>query len=214
MDAWTPVTLGGAVFRVERIARADHAVLIPAEGALVILSERDPDTPIPPPLLARPAGPPLVLRDGARIELWSIHPQNVRIAHPAAIPSDIDVSFAGWTLDGALVPGRTVTLDLYWRIDALRPERGVWAFAPYAHLYDGRGTRVLITDGEAISALTWAAGDLMMQRLALAVPGEAAGPFAIQVGLYDSVRGVNAIFRIPAGGETTFAADIPLIEPE
>ena len=213
MDSWTPVTLAGSVFRVEKMSEFDRAALIPASGGLYILFERDPSSPELPPSGAEPAGPPLILADGTRIAIWRAYPKDLIIAHPADIPSDIDVRFAGWTLTGDLAPGQTATLDTYWRVDALHPDRGIWAFAPYAHLLERGGSRVAIVNGSVVPALEWAPGDVLVQRMEVAVPSSAAGPFGIKIGLFDSVRRVNAIFRIPSGGEATFAADIPIIPP-
>jgi hypothetical protein len=68
-----------------------------------------------------------------------------------------------------------------------------------------------------ISALDWVPGDLLVYRLPISVPPDTQGPFALQVGLFDSVRtrpdgtpGVNAIFRLD---DETFVADVPLIAP-
>jgi 4-amino-4-deoxy-L-arabinose transferase-like glycosyltransferase len=220
MEEWTSVTLVGHAIRVEKMDGFDQGTLIPAAGGLYLTIQRDPAAPVPPPLYADPAGSPLILGDGTRLELWRAHPRDLVIAHPADIPSDIDVNFAGWTLNGDLIPGQTVTLDTFWRIDALHPERGIWNFAPFAHLYDASGARRLVANGPVISALKWAAGDLLVERIVLAVPDGAAGPFAIHVGLFDSVRvredgvsGINAIFRLPSGGETTYTAEIEIDTP-
>ncbi len=74
-----------------------------------------------------------------------------------------------------------------------------------------------VVDGAVISALDWVPGDLLVYRLPISVPSDAQGPFALQVGLFDSVRarpdgtiGVNAIFRLD---DETFVADLPLIAP-
>ncbi|MBN1202192.1 MAG: hypothetical protein JXJ20_10085 [Anaerolineae bacterium] len=216
MENWTPVTLAGQVFRTEQINGFERAVLVPSGGALIITFECENSLAAVP--FAQPAGSPLVLADGTRIGLWQVTPSDLVIAHPAAIPSDVDVTFAGWTLDGELAPGETITLDTFWRIDTLHADRGVWAFAPYAHVLDAGGAQIAIAGGDVIPALKWATGDLIAQRLALTVPADAADPLALVVGLYDSVRtradgviGVNAIFRLPTGGEPVYAADIVLV---
>ncbi|NDJ75509.1 MAG: hypothetical protein GYB65_04550 [Chloroflexi bacterium] len=211
MEEWTPVTLAGEDFRVEQVpdGRFDRALLVPPAGGLYLAFQTDPDAPLPQPLFAEAAGAPLGLRDGARIELWRVMPDAIEIAHPVNIPSDIGVSFAGWTLHGDLAPGAPVLLDTFWRIDELRPERGIWVFAPFAHQYytDGTGAPArAVENGDVLSALTWQPGDLMAQRLTLTIPPDANGPFEVQVGLFDSVRtneaglpGINAVFDSPSG---------------
>lgn len=150
----------------------------------------------------------------------TVTPDRLLIAHPAAIPSDVGVRFAGWTLSGELAPGATVALDLFWRVEALHPDRGIWMFAPFAHLYDGDGARLAVADGALIPALDWAPGDLLAYRLTVSVPADAAGPFALRAGLFDGVRarndgtpGINAIFRLDAEEGPQAAPDILLLAP-
>ncbi len=216
MPEWTPVTLAGRAVRSEEMSGFDRAVIVPPEGALLITLERPPEVAAPP-LYAVPAAPPLTFPDGWVVALWRVTPQGLHIAHPADIPSDIQISFAGWTLNGALAAGQTATLDLFWRVEGLSPDRGIWTFAPFAHLYDGNGARLAVVDGAVISALDWVVGDLLVYRLPIYVPPDADGPFALRVGLFDSVRanadgtpGVNAIFQLD---DETFVADLPLIAP-
>jgi 4-amino-4-deoxy-L-arabinose transferase-like glycosyltransferase len=216
MPEWTPPTLAGKAVRTEEMSGFERAVIVPPRGALLLTVARPPEV-LPPPLYATPAASPLVFSDGSAVSLWRATPEQLTIAHPADIPSDILVSFVGWTLKGTLAAGETATLDLFWRVDGLSPDRGIWTFAPYAHLLDGNGARVAVVDGAVISALDWVPGDLLVYRLPISIPPDAQGPFALQVGLFDSVRarpdgtiGVNAIFRLD---DETFVADLPLIAP-
>ncbi|HEX3049154.1 MAG TPA: glycosyltransferase family 39 protein [Aggregatilineaceae bacterium] len=216
MNEWTPITLNGHSLRTEWGTPSDFptAVLVPPEGALYILFERDPNAAIIPPLHGDPIESPLVLADDTRITFWRVHVDSIQ--HPAALPSDIDVSFAGWAMTGDSTPGATITLDTYWRIETLHPERGIWGFAPFAHLYDANGQPVANVDGAVISPLTWQPGDLIAQRFTLTVPADT--PYTIRVGLYDKVRPradgsfINAIFRIPTNEEIEYSAEIQLEE--
>jgi len=216
MPEWTPPTLAGKAVRTEEMSDFDRAAIVPPEGALLITVEHTPEDAAPP-LYATPAGPPLTFPDGWAVALWRVTPQQLYIAHPADIPSDIRVSFVGWTLNGTLAAGQTTLLDLFWRVQGLLPDRGIWTFAPFAHLYDSNGARLAVMDGAVISALDWVPGDLLVYRLPLHVPPDADGPFALRVGLFDSVRantdgtpGVNAIFQLD---DETFVADLPLTAP-
>jgi hypothetical protein len=208
MDEWTPSTLAGDTVRTKIWSQYGSAVLVPEDGGLYILYTPDTETPITPPIFTIPSGKPLVLDDGSRIELW--HTAAPDPAQPAAIPSDADLSLVGWTLDGDLIPGSTATLITYWHVDHLHPERGIWTFAPYAHITAPNGQVIVNVTGDVIPPLIWAEGDLLIQQSILTIPADAAEPLALTVGLYDSVRSVNAIFRL---SDTEYAADIPLINP-
>jgi hypothetical protein len=220
MNEWTPIALVGRNFRTENTDTYGRAALVPPEGGIVVLFQKPGDPPPTPPPYAHLTGSPLALDDGTQITLWRVTPVDLRIDHPADIPSDIAVRFIGWTLDGDLSPGAAVTLDTFWQIDALHPERGIWSFLAVAHVLDSDGARIAEDQGNAVSALTWAAGDTMVQRLTLTIPANAAGPFTLDVSLFDPVRirddgtqGINAIFRVPEGENIDYTADI-IMTPE
>jgi 4-amino-4-deoxy-L-arabinose transferase-like glycosyltransferase len=222
MDEWSPIAFVGRDFRTENTATYGRAALVPPSGGIYLLFEKPGDpAPVTPPY-AQQAEPPLILTDGTRITLWRVTPDDLRIDHPADTPSDIDVSFAGWTLEGDLTSGAVVTLDTFWRIDALHPERGIWSFLAVAHVMDTNGAQIAADQGNAVSALTWAVGDRMVQRLTLTIPADAAGPLALDVSLFDPVRvrddgtpGINAIFHIAyAQGGIDYTPIIAIFPPE
>ncbi len=220
MDEWTVQVLAGRILRAERLSELDRALIVPPDGALIITFQRAGEVPPPPPLFAEPIEPPLTLDDGAIIRLWAVAPDRLPIAHPANIPSDLDVSFAGWALRGDLLPGATADLDLFWRVETLHPDRGIWTFVPFVHLLDASGARLAVADGASIAALDWAPGDLLVYRLAVSVPADAEGPFALRAGLFDGVRtredgtpGVNAVFRLGTENDPQYAPDILLVMP-
>ncbi len=93
-----------------------------------------PQETVAPPLYATPAASPLVFSDGSTIALWRVTPEQLPIAHPADIPSDILVSFVGWTLDGSLTAGESATLDLFWRVDGC-PLTAASGRLPPTHTY-------------------------------------------------------------------------------
>lgn len=211
VDPWTPGTLIGEPVRVERLMQHDRAMLIPPAGGLYLGFRADGDVPPVVPIVGERAGDPLVLRDGVRIDLWRAVPEDVTPDHPADAPSDIGARLVGWSLDGDLAPGAHVTLTLVWHIDSVEPDRGVWAFGPYTHVTDATGAQVVNTGGAVIPGVMWKLKDLMLHRFAFDVPADAQGPLALDVGLYDSVRGVNAIFETPGpDGSAQFGADVRL----
>ncbi len=217
MHDWTPVTLAGEVFRTAYTETYGRAAIVPPEGGLYILFETPGDpAPIVPPF-AEQAEPPLILTDGTAITLWQVDPDAVRIDHALDIPTDIDLRFLGWTLDGDLAPGERVTLYTIWHVDALHPDRGTWSFLPVIKVVNAAGEQVATDQGHAVAALTWQVGDLIVQRLDLTIPESAAAPFALQLSLFDPVRvnggggpGINAVFQVEETGETVYTAEITL----
>jgi 4-amino-4-deoxy-L-arabinose transferase-like glycosyltransferase len=220
MNEWTPITLVGRNFRTEITGTYGRAALVPPNGGLVVLFQKPGDPPPITPPFAHPAGAPLGLTDGTRIVIWRVTPDDLSIDHPADIPSDIGLRFLGWTLDGDLTPGGAATLTTFWRVEALHPDRGIWSFLPVANVVDVSGAQVASDQGHAVSGLTWAVGDVMVQRLDLALPADAAGPFAIQLSLFDPARiredstvGINAVFQVSEGEEIEYTATISISVP-
>ncbi len=209
VDPWTPGTLIGEPVRVERIPQHDRAMLIPPAGGLY-LNFRPDDTPSTIPIVGALTGNPLVLRDGVHIDIWQAVPGDVALDHAPDAPSDISVRLVGWSIDGDLAPGAHVTLTLAWRIDSVQPDRGVWAFGPYAHVTDADGVQVVNTGGAVIPGVMWKLDDLMLHRFSFDIPADAQDPLMLDVGLYDSVRGVNAIFETPGAVGTQYKADVRL----
>lgn len=206
VDPWTPGTLIGEPVRVERVTAHDAAMLIPPAGGLYVGFRADADAPSAAPLVGTPVGDPLALADGTAIDVWRAAPDDAATTNEADARADIGVRLVGWTLDGPLEPGATPTLTLAWRVEAVDPDRGVWAFGPYAHVRDAAGDMVENAGGTVIPGVMWDAGDVMLHRFTLSIPAAARGPLTLDVGLYDSVRGVNAIFE-------GIGADVRLIGP-
>ena len=210
MPPWTSATLAGHDLRAQEVGDFSRAQIVPrAQGLYVSFAPPNAPAP-PPPLVGEPLGAPLTLRDGGRFTFWRASQDALPIAHPLDVPSDVDVRLLGWTLHDPLQAGRSARLDVYWRVDALHADRGIWTFAPFAHIFDGAGARVAVVDGELLPPLAWRAGDVLVYRLLLELPSDAVGPFRAQVGFYDGVRGVNAIFRVPQGDAVEFTPTIPL----
>jgi hypothetical protein len=65
-----------------------------------------------------------------------------------------------------------------------------WLFAPFAHVFDQSGARVLIVDGALVPGGEWYVGDIHVHRMAI----PASEAYSISVGQYDSANGRNVIF--------------------
>jgi hypothetical protein len=211
MDTWAPMTFAADIFPVVQLDNPQDILLIPPEGG-VYMTFHAPDRVLEPPLHGRPATIPLTFADGTRAAIWYAQ-QDFSPGQAADIPSDIGVRFVGWHLLAPLRAGETSALRTYWRVDALPPERFGWAFVPFVHVFNGDGERVAIIDGEPAPLQQWRAGDWMVQEMEIPVPPDSSRPYAVDVGVFDGQRMVNAIFNYPDdNGEMIFTATIRILE--
>lgn len=210
MDEWTPMVLAGEIFPVVGKNPLQEMMIIPPDGGLY-MTFHAPDESLDPPIHGRPVDIPLRFEDGTRAVIWraaqDFSPRNV-----FDYGSDIGLRFYGWHLLDALDAGEGAALRTYWRVDGLAPERFSWAFAPFVHVYDGTGKRIAIIDGQVAPMGTWQIGDWMVQEMVIVLPVDATPPYRLDVGFFDSVRMVNAIFTYPQDGETIFTATITIVE--
>lgn len=210
MDAWAPMTLAADIFPVVELANVQEIMLIPPEGGLY-MTFHAPGVVLEPPLHGRIADVPLTFADGTRAAVWHAD-QDFVPRQPADRPSDIGVRFIGWQLLGTLRPGEATALRTYWQVDSLPPERFGWTFVPFAHLFDASGQRVAIIDGQLAPMTVWEKDDWMVQDLHIMVPATSSAPYALDIGLFDGQRMVNAIFSYPIEGETIFTPTIRIVE--
>jgi len=99
------------------------------------------------------------------------------------------LEWLGYTLDRqSMAPGQTLTLTTYWRV--LTPSRQPLSIL--AHLLDDVGQVVATGDGLGVPVEQWRAGDVIVQRHKLAVPGDVpAGQYWVQTGVYTLGDGVR-----------------------
>ncbi len=118
---------------------------------------------------------------------------------PIPIKSNLGISYLATEIQQPLQADHISTILTYWRIDALESGRDAWLLGPFVHVYDATGKRVLITSGTVIPGAQWRLGDVHIQRIDLPIPADAAAPFTLQIGQYDGVHNLNAIFVLPDG---------------
>lgn len=212
-DIWTPMVMAGEIFPVvQQLESVERLTMIPPAGGVYTLYH-GPDQGLTPPMHGKIAGIPLRLEDGTRLTVWQVEQDFFTPPNSTERPSDIGVSLIGWALLEPLRAGETAYLRTYWRVDILKPDRPTWTFAPYAHLFDSDGQRIFIADGVLAPTGSWHQGDWMIQEMTIAVPADSSGPYAINVGLFDSNRMINAIFTFPDdNGEMIWTADITILE--
>ena len=148
--------------------------------------------------------------DGAAITIATALPAVGR-AHPAIQtvewPSDTGLTLSGYTLVAETRPDGTRELITHWRVDALRPERAGWYVAPSYHVVDDTGGIIANVGGHGQWGYRWEPGDLYVERVAIPMP-EGGGPYSLQIGLFDSVRGVP--YSLFDDGTATGAFTLPL----
>lgn len=191
IDAWILNSFTGRLFEVDRDADAAKTLYLPQRGGVYLLFS-PADQPQTFPFDLKPHGR-YVFADGGSVETFRVGQDLVKPT--INVPSDKGLTLIDVRLEGALAAGQRATLRMSLRVDALPAERAAWLFTPFAHVYDGRGARILIVDGAVTPAWAWRLGDIQHKTLQLALPEGAQPPFRIEIGLYDGVRSESALFQ-------------------
>jgi hypothetical protein len=194
-----------------RVFNPRRALLIPAESApaqpsqraaaiLVTLFPR-----IDPTLTALLDGPPAW--QGEDLQLYrpprAFPLPDTRPSAPALFADGLQLIGATWPA-GEPQPGAQATLWLLWQVDraldlppmplvANPPPPGVYngpRLAVFTHLLGAQGVFIVGDDGLWVDPQTLQPGDQFLQIHYLSVPAAApAGPYALEVGLYDPFTG-------------------------
>lgn len=188
VEEWIPASLAGRTFDHRQDERAPAVLIVPPGGAVVVRAGRGLDSlPVPPADSWRAALP-----DGVTLALDRLTPD--------AVPRDGRVLRG----DDGIIPlsARLARAGGGWRaisawqvIEPLPPEASGWLFAPFVHVYNAQGERVLVADGAAIPGYQWRAGDVHLHQIDFALPpGTPAGRCTVVIGQYDAARARSAIF--------------------
>ena len=178
-----------AVQPVRGVAYPDF-VLLPAGGALVYAFEGDGVVPARlGPLLEAQPDSALAFADGLRLAFARSRPGAAAVAaaggRPAGWPSDAGLTLAGYTLNDLPDGPELITV---WRVDELSPDRGQWYVAASYHVLDAAGAIAANVEAHGQWAHRWELGDVYVERVV--IPGGIPPGGRLEIGLFDSVRGV------------------------
>ncbi len=177
-----------AVQPVRGVAWPDF-VLLPSAASLVYVTDGHVELPswLQPWLREEPG---LTFNDGTR--LGFAHTQPLLTAAPALVEtlvgwrSEAGLTFAGYTLNR--LPDGALELITAWRVDELHPDRGLWYVAASTHLLDAAGNLVANVEAHGQWGHRWELGDVYVERVT--IPGPLPDGGRVEIGLFDSVRGV------------------------
>ena len=168
-------------------------VLLPAGAPLVYVF--DGNIPLPDhlrPLLTDEPAHALAFADGTRLALARTRPgaagAATLAAEPVNWPSDAGLTFAGYTLEET-ADGDALELVTTWRVDELHPDRGLWYVAASTHLLDTAGNLLANVEAHGQWGHRWELGDVYVERVT--IPGPVPDGGRVEIGLFDSVRGVG-----------------------
>jgi hypothetical protein len=198
VNEWTLNSLAGHLFTLDRSINADQITFVPTGGATYLLFSDGGGRP-PQPIGADKAsetnnGERHVFDDGSFVQRYRVRSESLKGIALQKRKGDKGISFLAAVHEQAPQAGQQAVLLTYWQIEELQPDRWQWNFAPFVHVFDSTGKRVAIGGGVAVPGLQWRLGDIQIQRMTVAIPADAVGPFTAQVGQYDGVQNLNVIF--------------------
>lgn len=196
VEDWVLNSFAGRSFLGLRDNRAPTLTIIPQQGGLYIVAQTPENIPAAPPETL--AVTTLTLPDNVQVRVNrlpradAITPEN-----PLNVPSQQGITLIGYALQAQESAGQGLFMLLtYWRIDTRAPEIDRRLFAPFAHLFDNDGSRVLVVDGQPLPGFAWHVGDVHIHRMIFVAPDDA---LTIVVGQYDAGNNANVIFYLPDG---------------
>lgn len=205
-----------SVQTIRGVAYPDFVVLPAAEPLLYVIDGGGDFPAWFRPFVDADTTRTLTFDDGAQITLAETAPDAaVRLAEQPIEPvewgSEAGITLAGYTLEGTAAPGSALELITYWRVDELNPGRAEWYVAPSYHLLDEAGNLIANVGEHGQWAYRWELGDIYIQRMTIPVPDSAApGDYSLEIGLFDSVRGVA--YSLFDDGAAVGSYAIPLAE--
>lgn len=202
VEQWILNSFAGELFTVSWDTRAPAFNFVPHEGGLYVDIGDLPPLPHGAGEITR-----LALADDSQLLVAQIIPAEDYPLDPnrVEIPSQQGITLADWSLEN--VAGDDYLLTTVWRVDAIGDEVANRLFAPFAHLFNTAGERILITDSPPVPGPVWRVGDIHVHAMPFTAPET---PFTVLVGQFDGGNNANVVF-FPPDSEPTVA--VPLDAP-
>ncbi len=197
-DEWILSSFSGETLDFVRDARAPAFNVIPPNGGLYVAA-------YPSEAAVAPLGVDETIRlhlpDNTLLVVDHLSQTAERpVTQTLNIPGDHGIALESYRLKRAA--DQQWMLTTYWRITGRADDIDQQLFAPFAHIFDADGKRVLIVDGQAVPGYEWRVGDLHAHRLTFTLPPDPHPPFSVSVGQYDALHSQNVIFVLPSGEYT------------
>jgi 4-amino-4-deoxy-L-arabinose transferase-like glycosyltransferase len=192
---WIANSFAGDLFEVIGDTRAPHLTIVPAAGGAYTII--DSQTPLVPEVATRVES---ILMPNDVVLTTAALPATSQLdleLTPLEIPTQQGMTLVGYDLTHA---SGTWSLLTAWRIDHIAPEVNERIYAPFFHLFNAEGERLLMLDGEGMPGYRWRPGDLHLQRVEFALPDEVTGQVTLHIGQFDGLNNANLIF-LPTDNE-------------
>jgi 4-amino-4-deoxy-L-arabinose transferase-like glycosyltransferase len=189
-------SFAGAIFPVSGDSDTRRITHIPAGGGTYIFFRAKDETPPQPPIDATDKLV-LTLDDGSTITRFRVLPTDLPTDTP--IRSDKGITFLGWRQESPFTPGSTTSILTYWRVDDLAADRDNWLLGPFVHVYDATDHQIANRDTIGVAGADYRRGEIHIERLMIPIPADAVAPFRLEMGQFDGVHHLNALFALPDG---------------
>jgi len=220
-DAREPVlsSLGATRLHILPNVLAPNYVVLPgAQPLLYVLAGSTAQPADLGPLQALGQAQVLRFADDTVVTLLQVPPQSREAASrlPQVTldwPSETGLTLLGYALEPNAQAGSEMGCTTYWRVDELLPARAVWYIGAFYHLMSASDAMRANVSGRGQWGHAWELGDVYIERVRIPLPADlAAGEYRLDVGLFDTIHGINYRLRSPNGLVDAASAAVTVTE--